>query len=263
MNGLYRTVRDSMDISRRDTHGRGIEAPWLIRPPELAGVLWRPRDMVTGHPNGETVGPSERTPGGSNFEASTRSLVRRGLLGDRWAFERLFERILPGLRRWVHGRLPRRARGTGDTADIVQDAAMRVWRQLGSLRVDRSGDLEAYIRQAARNRIRDEARRLGRRPDDEPINLDLPEDSPSPLEQVLGQELFNRQRESFSRLAPDEREILIARFEFGYKYEQIAALMGKPSAAAARMAVNRLLERLRGQADGGRSEAFDPSEHSG
>ncbi len=218
--------------------------------------------MVTGHTNGGTVGLSERAPAGPDLEPSTRSLVRRGLLGDRSAFERLFLRILPRLRRWAHGRLPRRARSIGDTADIMQDAAVRVWRQIGSLRVDRCGDLEAYIRQAALNRIRDEARRVGRRPDDEPINFDLADSSPSPLQLALGQELFNRQQDSFSRLAPDEREILIARFEFGYKYEQIATLMAKPSAAAARMAVNRILERLRGQADGGRPE-LDPREHSG
>jgi RNA polymerase sigma-70 factor (ECF subfamily) len=153
------------------------------------------------------------------------------------------------LRRWAHGRLPRGARNVSDTADVIQDAAVGVWRRLDGLRLDRPGDLDAYIRQAVQNRLHDEARRTRTRPESAPIDADLPDGSPSPLERTVRRELFERHSELLNQLSPQDREMLIARFEFGYSYEQIAALLSKPSAAAARMAVNRVLERLRRPAE--------------
>jgi RNA polymerase sigma-70 factor (ECF subfamily) len=47
-----------------------------------------------------------------------------------------------------------------------------------------------------------------------------------------------------SRLRPDDREVVIARVEMDMSYEEIAQLLGKPSADAARMAVHRALLRL-------------------
>ena len=180
-------------------------------------------------------------------QASTRSLLRRGRLGDREALDRLFGRLLLGVRRWAHGRLPRGARDLHDTADLVQDAAVGVWRHLDHINLERPGDLDAYVRQAVRNRIRDEARRVGRRPDAVPIDLDLElqDDSPSPLDRALTRDALTNRDALWVRLSSDERELLVARFQFGYSYEEIARLMSRPSSAAARMAVNRLVLRLR------------------
>lgn len=178
-------------------------------------------------------------------QASTRSLLRRGRSGDARALDRLFGRVLIRLRRWVHGRLPSGARDLQDTADVVQDAAIRVWRRLDHIRVERPGDLDAYLRQAARNRIRDEARRVGRRPELAVLDVEPPDGSPSPLDQAMAGELLARDQGVWGRLTPDERELLVARYQFGYSYDEIAQLMSRPSPAAARMAVNRVVARLR------------------
>ena len=45
-------------------------------------------------------------------------------------------------------------------------------------------------------------------------------------------------------LRPIDREAIIARVELGFTYEEVAAALGKPSANAARMAVERALVRL-------------------
>jgi RNA polymerase sigma factor (sigma-70 family) len=192
-------------------------------------------------------------------DGSTRSLLRRGRLGDDMALNRLFGRVVLRLRRWAHGRLPSGARGSLETADVVQDAAAGVWRRLDGLRLERSGDLEAYIREAVRNRIHDESRRLARRPLSVPLDADIADPSPLPVDCVLRQQVFAGRQHLFCQLRPEEREILIARFEFGYSFDEIAILMSKPSAAAARMALNRILDRLRDVPAAGRQAGAAPS----
>ena len=44
--------------------------------------------------------------------------------------------------------------------------------------------------------------------------------------------------------AQDDREAVVARIEMGYTHEEIADLLGKPTANAARMAVERAIVRL-------------------
>ena len=46
------------------------------------------------------------------------------------------------------------------------------------------------------------------------------------------------------RLDAETREAVIARIEMGCSYAEVAELMGKPSADAARMTVSRALVRL-------------------
>jgi len=185
-------------------------------------------------------------------QSSTKALLERGRNGDSAAFDRVFTRILRSLRRWAHGRLPSGARDAGDTADLLQDAAAGVWRHLDGVTLRSKGDLEAYLRQAVRNRIRDEARRVARRPEPLPLEADVAADLPSPYELAARGELFARCARFMAELEGQEREALVARFEMGYSYDQIAILLGKPSAAAARMTVNRILDRLQALIAGSR-----------
>jgi RNA polymerase sigma-70 factor (ECF subfamily) len=176
--------------------------------------------------------------------STTKSLVRRGRAGDQQALDRLFERVVGPVRRWAHGRLPRNARRHTDTVDVVQEAALGVWRRLDRLDLTSPGDLEAYLRQAARNRIVDEVRRCGREPAAESIDPDHIGLEPSPLDAALGHEGMIRYRQALARLSLEDQEYLIARLEMGYSYTEIAALLGRPSPDAARMAVTRAFERL-------------------
>ena len=105
----------------------------------------------------------------------TIELVVRARGGDRNAVEALLQRCLPSLRRWAHGRLPSAARGAFDTEDIVQDAALHALRRLDVFEPRHVGAMQAYLRQSVINRIRDEVRRIGRRPPP----LELPEDQPA------------------------------------------------------------------------------------
>src|SRR5262245_26126082 len=90
----------------------------------------------------------------------TLELLLKAREGNRQAVDALLERCLPRLRRWAHGRLPPAARGALDTNDLVQETAMHVLRNLGTFEPRHVGAMQAYLRQAVINRIRDEVRRL-------------------------------------------------------------------------------------------------------
>ena len=55
---------------------------------------------------------------------------------------------------------------------------------------------------------------------------------------------------ALERLKPVEREAVIGRVEMGYSYEELAEVLGKPSADAARKAAQRALVRLVEEMDG-------------
>ena len=180
---------------------------------------------------------------GGDLESSLE-LLERARAGDAAALDRLLTRYLRPLRRWAHGRLPRWARDLSDTEDLVQETLIHTLRHLGTFRPQREGALQAYLRQAVRNRIRDELRRLERRPQREDLDPESPTSLASPLDLAIGEEAIERYETALAALREEEREAIIARVEFEQSYEVIASMLDKPSPDAARMAVQRALVRL-------------------
>lgn len=175
---------------------------------------------------------------------STVELVERAKSGDGDALNQLFARFLPGLRRWASGRLPRWTRGMMDTDDLVQETVSRAVKHIDTFESRHEGALQAYLRQAVMNRIRDEVRRTKR----SPLPTSLPEDpaaqTASPLDLAIGLEAVERYEAALARLRPEDREAVVARIEMDGTYQDVAVALGKPSADAARMAVSRALLRL-------------------
>lgn len=174
----------------------------------------------------------------------TADLVVRAKAGDADAVDRLCARFLPSLRRWASGRLPRGARVLMDTDDLVQETVVRAVKRLGSFEPRHEGALQAYLRQAVMNRIRDEIRRARRSPDSTGLDERHADAAASPLDIAIGQEAVERYEAALSRLRPEEREAIVARIEMDGSYQDVAVALGKPSADAARMAVSRALLRL-------------------
>ncbi len=183
-------------------------------------------------------------------QSSTRALVERGRAGDRSAWDRVFGRAILRLRVWAHGRVPVSARGVAETNDVVQDAALGVWNRINQLDFAKRGDLDAYIRQAVINRLRDQVRRGVAQPPGLPLDPGVIDETPSALDHVLDAQAQARYERAFAALDVRDREALIARAEMGYSFEQVAQLTGHKTAAGARMAVNRAIERLRRAVDG-------------
>ena len=180
---------------------------------------------------------------------STGDLLARVRQGDGDALDRLFARCLPPLRRWARGRLPAAARGALDTQDLVQDTLLNALRRLDQFESRHEGALQAYLRQAVLNRIRDEARRFSRRPAAAELSESQPAEGASPLDIAIGREGVARYEAALQRLRPADREAIVARLELQHDYHELAVILGKPNANAARVAVTRALARLLEQFD--------------
>ena len=199
----------------------------------------------------DAPGSMTRTPNGHSSPndraldpETTVELLNLVKAGDDAARERLMARCLPPLRRWARGRLPAYARDMLDTEDLVQESVIAALRRIEGFEARREGALQAYLRQALANRIKDVIRYKRRRP----IQTELPENAAdqgeSPLEQVIGLENTERYEAAMLRLRDTDREAIVARVELRYSYQELAVALGKPSADAARVAVARAVYRL-------------------
>jgi RNA polymerase sigma-70 factor, ECF subfamily len=175
---------------------------------------------------------------------TTVELLQRVRGGDATAADELFQRHLAPLRRWASGRLPRWARDIADTNDIVQETALHTFKHLEGFEPRGDDALQAYLRQAVINRIRNEFRRAaGQRPP-LPLESGMPDPGTSPLEATIAQEQRDLYEAALERLNPDDREAIVSRITIGLSYAELASALGKPSADAARMVVARALVKL-------------------
>ena len=175
---------------------------------------------------------------------STSDLLDRARAGDQHALNQLLERHIPTLKRWASGRLPRWARDIADTSDLIQETIVETLKHLDKFENRGDGALQAYLRQAVINRIRNELRRIATRGMAATLDSGMPDEGTSPLEAAIGQETLDQYDVALQRLKPEEREAIVSRVEFGLSYAEIATLLDKPSANAARMTVVRAIVRL-------------------
>jgi RNA polymerase sigma-70 factor (ECF subfamily) len=184
--------------------------------------------------------PPDRNPG----IESTVELIERARSGDRQAAEHLFTRHLTPLQRFARGRLPRWARDLADTDDLVQDTLLQTFKRMDVFESRHTGALQAYLRQAVLNRLRDEVRRKFRTPDKVDVAGVELDGGTSPLEQAIGRETLETYEKALGRLRSDEREAIIGRLEMGLTYDELALALDKPTPDAARKAAQRAILRL-------------------
>ena len=175
---------------------------------------------------------------------STVELLARARAGDPEALDEVFARAIPRLKRWASGRLPRWAREMIDTDDLVQETVVNTLKHIDVFEYRVDSALQAYLRQAVMNRIRNEIRRATRHPAPAALDSAAPDTGLSPLEELIGKQTVEAYDEAMAALEPEEREAIIGRVELGLSYAALAAAMGRPSADAARMAVGRALLKL-------------------
>ena len=192
----------------------------------------------------DSAPPASPPPGQSRAGELTNDLLDRAKRGDQAAVDALFARYLPRLRRWASGRLPRWARDVSDTQDLVQETLVQVFRNMKAFEPRGEGAFQAYLRQAVLNRVRNELRRFRRHPEPAELDSNQPADGPSPLESAIGQEALECYEAALADLKPEDRELVIAKIELGYDYEELAQTFGRPTPDAARKAVQRATARL-------------------
>jgi RNA polymerase sigma factor (sigma-70 family) len=140
--------------------------------------------------------------------------------------------------------MPVWAREHLDTEDIVQETLLQSLRHLDGFSADHGGAFWGYACQALRNRLTDVVRRASRRPPADALSDDHVANEPSPLEQSVGRETLRMYEEALMRLRPADRDLIIAKVELGFDYEEITDLCRKASVGATRVAVSRALIRL-------------------
>jgi RNA polymerase sigma-70 factor (ECF subfamily) len=131
-----------------------------------------------------------------------------------------------------------------DTPDLVQDVLLETFKRIEHFEPQSEVALQAYLRQAVMNRVRDELRRHRRRPGTVELDSRHLDEGPSPLETAVGEETIERYDEALQRLQESERDLIVGRVELGLSYEDQADLLDKPSPEAARKAAQRALVRL-------------------
>jgi RNA polymerase sigma-70 factor (ECF subfamily) len=190
-----------------------------------------------------TTDPLDQT-GMAGETDATSDLLDRARAGDGEALNQLFERHVPVLKRWASGRLPGWARDIADTSDLIQETIVETLKHLDRFEHRGEGALQAYLRQAVINRIRNELRKMAVRGASATLDSGLPDDGTSPLEAAIAQETLDQYDAALQRLKPEEREAIVSRIELGLSYAEIADVLGKPTANAARMTVVRAIMRL-------------------
>jgi RNA polymerase sigma factor (sigma-70 family) len=193
-------------------------------------------------------GPESPPPGGDGVE-STASLLARTRAGDRVAVDELAARYLPRLQRLAHGRLPLRARDVLDTEDLVHSTLIKALNHVQTFVPQHEGAFLGYLRQTLLNEIRQEIRRVDRRPERDSLPEDVTAAGRSPLDDVIGQEILERYEAALAHLPETQRAAVLLRLEFGFTHEEVAAACGCPSANAARMMVKRALLELAAEMD--------------
>jgi RNA polymerase sigma factor (sigma-70 family) len=121
---------------------------------------------------------------------------------------------------------------------------MQTFRRIDDFEPRSVGALQAYLRQAVLNRIRNELRRKGRQPHAADLVGTEMDTAESPLEHAIGREAVERYERALQRLSAQEQEAVIGKVEMGYTYEELAQALGKPTSEAARKAAHRALLRL-------------------
>ena len=175
---------------------------------------------------------------------STVRLLARAREGDQQALEDVFARAIPLLKRWASGRLPHWARDVVDTDDLVQETVIATLKRIDVFEYRVDSALQAYLRQAVMNRIRNEIRRVKRHPAPEGIDSGAADAALSPLEELIGKQDLEAYEVALAALEPQDREAIVGRVELGLSYSELATTMGRPSPDAARMAVGRALLKL-------------------
>lgn len=158
-------------------------------------------------------------------------------------FEAALDSSLPQLRRRARRQLATWPLAGIDHEDLVQEAVVRTLRRLGNLRFDSIPASVGYVTRALDTATLDTRRRAVRRPATEALSEHVPATLPSPIERLLRHEQRERCRQALSRLAPDLRRAVYLRVVEGWDFARLAALLGKSSPDAARVALRRALGR--------------------
>ena len=145
-------------------------------------------------------------------------LVERARDGDHDAFARLVGPEIPRL----HGLAGLILKDRGRAEDAVQEALLKAWRDLPSLR--EASRFGAWLRRLLLNACHDEGRRLGRRRGELPLRPE--HDSPTASRYTEELERADELGRAFRRLSQQERTVISLSYHLDLSNADAAEVMG-------------------------------------
>jgi len=198
------------------------------------------------------VGKGRRTDNRPPLPLRRRAWSRRSTsssaqkLASAMRVDRLFARHLPAFASMGKRPAPEMdARRDGYRRSCPGNCVPGRQRRIESFEPRHEGALQAYLRQAIVNRIRDEVRRGIRAPLTTELDENQTDHSASPAgagDRPRGGRSVRSVR--WRACGPTSARRFVARIEMDCSYEEVAQALDKPSPDAARMAVSRALLRL-------------------
>ena len=162
-----------------------------------------------------------------------RVVCKERLRGSHVDFDGIFERLYPSLFRYLH-----RLTGDADVAeDVAQESFVRLLRQKLS-----EDEIRPWLFTVAMNLVRDRARKTDRRQRLLTGAPALVQSRPLPDEDVERAERIAAVRSVLRRLPERDRQLLLMREE-GFKYEEIARVVGVAPASVGTL-IARALRRF-------------------
>ncbi|MBM3685194.1 MAG: RNA polymerase sigma factor [Actinobacteria bacterium] len=159
--------------------------------------------------------------------------------GEAWAWTRLYEALAPAVAGYL------RVQGARDVDDLVSEVWLGVFRAIARFEGDES-QFRSWVFVIAHNRLIDERRRTGRRPEDLVEDDSLERLAPVAEDPTAESARLAREHvESLcAKLSPDQRDAVLLRVVGDLPNAEIAAALGK-NEGAVRVLLHRGLGRLR------------------
>lgn len=185
---------------------------------------------------------------GPASQPESEALIRRAQLGDRDAFDALFDQYRERVIRCARVRISPKIAKKVDPEDIAQETLRIAWQHLGSFDARNAPRLIDWLAHIAENCIRDEVKRLTNGKRD--IDLEVPMrasrargagstwlpisgGSGTPSQIVSAQQQQEIYDECLSELREHYREVILLRQYADLSWNEIAQRIGSPSAKAA------------------------------
>lgn len=184
---------------------------------------------------------------------------------DRTYLDNLYRAYYPVLLKLVNSII----HDQESAGDVVTNAMLSLFSLIPKLRAMEERELVAYLRATVRNAAYKHYNACKRRgvtefPLDNDLLFSLPSGDQAPDELVIQDEDFQMVREAIAALPERDRRMLHLKYAVGMSSEEIAELIGAPSAAAVRERLSRARRRVlaqleeRGWANVGEQEDSGP-----
>jgi RNA polymerase sigma factor (sigma-70 family) len=167
-------------------------------------------------------------------------LLTAAQAGGEWAYDRLYRSLAPAVAGYL------RVQGAAEPDDLTSEVFERAFLKLSGFSGSEA-QFRSWVFTIAHNRLTDERRRLGRRP--QRADGEVPETvaADTDVEAEAARRLATeRVRRLCDGLAPDQRDVLLLRMLADLTVEDIAVALGK-SPGAVKALQRRALATLRRQ----------------